>query len=363
MSEMTDPSTSSLPSMSSDPSPLSLQEEIVTLRQQIAYLYEVSEEQKKTINMYNDSLPSILKQIADKMSTSSSKPKLPPIATPDAFDGSSDKAQSFLNSVNLYIQAREVEFSTELSKVHFAISYMKEGKAKLWVDNLLNKEDSIADLFPTWRRFVIDFKKQFFDTLQSETARRLIKQTYQGSGTVKDYVIAFEKHELLTGYEEISLIEAFENGLNADLLKDLYRLANPPSNLEQYKESAKQLDEQRLKAEARLAARGLHSKKPYTPSTDKTKSVTPSQPSTSKPAVEQVKSGTGIVFGGSGQPMDLDAARSQRLCFNCGKRGHIAKFCGKLSQAQVRQLDIPSLTKEDMDRINKEWNEANKKDF
>ena len=43
--------------------------------------------------------------------------------------------------------------------------------------------------------------------------------------------------------------------------------------------------------------------------------------------VADKKDGTGTTFGGGGRLMELDKAWQIGACFNCGKKGHIAKFC------------------------------------
>ena len=52
--------------------------------------------------------------------------------------------------------------------------------------------------------------------------------------------------------------------------------------------------------------------------------------------VADKKDGSGTTFGGGGRPMELDKARQMGACFNCGKKGHIAKFCLEPRKAVVR---------------------------
>ena len=48
------------------------------------------------------------------------------------------------------------------------------------------------------------------------------------------------------------------------------------------------------------------------------------------------KDRSGTTFGGSGRPMELDKAQQIGACFNCGKKGHIAKFCPEPKKAVVQ---------------------------
>ncbi|KZT51233.1 hypothetical protein CALCODRAFT_406311, partial [Calocera cornea HHB12733] len=58
--------------------------------------------------------------------------KGPKVATPDVFDGTRSKAESFLRQLQLYIEARDHEFKTQNDYVTFALSYMKGGTAGAW---------------------------------------------------------------------------------------------------------------------------------------------------------------------------------------------------------------------------------------
>ena len=48
------------------------------------------------------------------------------------------------------------------------------------------------------------------------------------------------------------------------------------------------------------------------------------------------KDGSGTTFGRDGRLMELDKAWQMGACFNCGKKGHIAKFCLEPRKAVVR---------------------------
>ena len=172
--------------------------------------------------------------------------KLPNISPPDSYDGTIDKSQSFLNSVNLYIEERAAEFTTEASKVLFAVSYMKEGKAKSWVDNLL-EGGKLTTLFPTWKKFVDSFKREFSDPLSEETAKRLLKSLRQGTQSVADYVTSFEKYEKKTGYDDTVLREIFEEGLTLALQKRIYELRQMPETLLEWKAKAVSLTLRKFK--------------------------------------------------------------------------------------------------------------------
>ena len=48
--------------------------------------------------------------------------------------------------------------------------------------------------------------------------------------------------------------------------------------------------------------------------------------------VTATQTGTGVTFGGQGQPMDIGQAKAQGLCFNCHQKGHLSQNCPQRKQ-------------------------------
>lgn len=74
----------------------------------------------------------------------------------------------------------------------------------------------------------------------------------------------------------------------------------------------------------------------YNPHTAGSQQLT-EQTAAQTPAVR--KDSTGVTFGGTGQVMDIDKARTLGLCFKCGQRGHIGRFSPNKGTARVQQLE------------------------
>ena len=72
---------------------------------------------------------------------SSGKPEIkyrePKIVTPIPFDSKRENTESFLNSCQLYISVRPSEFQNEEQKMHWVMSYMQSGSARLWHDYIM----------------------------------------------------------------------------------------------------------------------------------------------------------------------------------------------------------------------------------
>jgi hypothetical protein len=86
---------------------------------------------------------------------------LKPVA-PSEFDGSRHKGHAFLNSCELYMNLAPQQFTNKTSKVHWALSYMKAGRASLYVDRVLWYEaKNGVPQYLLWFAFQKDFVKSF----------------------------------------------------------------------------------------------------------------------------------------------------------------------------------------------------------
>ena len=63
-------------------------------------------------------------------------------STPNDFDGDRLKGRAFLNSCRLYISLCEDQFKDEQAKIHWALSFMKSGRAALYANSILQNEAS-----------------------------------------------------------------------------------------------------------------------------------------------------------------------------------------------------------------------------
>ncbi|EGN91995.1 hypothetical protein SERLA73DRAFT_79983 [Serpula lacrymans var. lacrymans S7.3] len=73
-----------------------------------------------------------------------------------------------------------------------------------------------------------------------------------------------------------------------------------------------------------------------------------------KKAYSGTRDGTRTVYSGAGQPMEIDKAkyRKEGICFKCGVKGHIGKFCpteGK-NKIDLRAM-IAALSKEEREAL------------
>lgn len=133
-------------------------------------------------------------------------------------------------------------------------------------------------------------------------------------------------------------MDKFEEGLKASLVHTIYTLPEMPKTLKSQKDWALKFDKQQRQYEEKHKTSSLMPKKTWEKYTPQEKvahpwtAVMPSATSTSK------RDGTRVVFGGQGQPMDIDRACSGGACYVCGQKGHIAKYCSNKAKIGICAL-------------------------
>jgi hypothetical protein len=76
----------------------------------------------------------------------------------------------------------------------------------------------------------------------------------------------------------------------------------------------------------------------------------PTLPTSFPKTTMEKRTGTGVMYMGQGQKMDVDQAKAKGLCFCCGKPGHIAQNCPDKPKFQVRALTA-ELSKEEKEEL------------
>jgi hypothetical protein len=102
----------------------------------------------------------VLPPPADPPRTRTARPAAPP-----DFDGDRMKGMAFLNSCQTYIRLCPKEFSDDQTKIVWAMSYMKSGRAQKWTARIFRWEQQPDNLdstrFLDWADFRDEFKKEF----------------------------------------------------------------------------------------------------------------------------------------------------------------------------------------------------------
>ena len=253
-------------------------------------------------------------------------------APPDTFTGERTKALDFLRQLHRYFAGNPSAFGSDQQKINTALSYMKGGNAGPWSNVKTDMEIAGNPPFVSYADFTRQFLVAFGEADPQGSAIHRMKLLTQGGRSADEYIADFEALESLTGFNDIALVEEFQNGLRHGLLKDIYGVHPLPVTLMQWKAAASTLDNQH--------ARFLERRKQSVQSTPSTSAASAKAPRA--PAPPPAASVTHTPRTPDVVPMDVDRNQStfRGRCFVCGQRGHKANERHTPAEvAAARQLE------------------------
>jgi len=171
--------------------------------------------------------------------------KTPKLAPPMVFDGDKRKSKLFLQQLKVYIAIKEEQFSGDMQKVAFALSFMQKGEAARFAETWYTIEHKSKALLGTWTEFEDGFKAQFFaKTTKRAAFDRLV--TLKQTGGVDAYISIFRK--LIAEAEindETILIDFFRRGLKHDITMEINRKDTLPTKIVDYMDAALEMEARR----------------------------------------------------------------------------------------------------------------------
>jgi Retrotransposon gag protein/Zinc knuckle len=268
-------------------------------------------------------------------------------ANPPEFNGERSEGLAFLNSCQTYLRLCSEEFPDEQTKIMWAMSYMKTGRAQKWTARIFRweqlAENANQTKFVDWNDFRSEFRKEFTPTHTDALAINRLESSayYQRSRSLDDYIDEFQDLIVDSGYTDPkTIVVKFRRGLNAQIQNVVATMAagRPSDEIpKQWYDMARTVDQNRAANEAFASSHRL--------------SVQPTRLGTS--VVHQVvPTGRVGVSGhshiqptpGNPVPMDLDIGRKSAtppLCFRCKKPGHFGKDCP--TRFDVREMSLEEL--------------------
>ena len=169
------------------------------------------------------------------------------MAKPTEFDGTRSKCRSFLTQCQFYFYG--VKDATDQDKVILALSYMKGGNAGKWAEQKA-LEWAQLEALPSWNQFSQIVEDRFGDPDPATTARMELQRPRQGSMSAEEYCTAFQVYQNESGYNNVALVEKFEQGLKQSLRDQIYQLPSMPSDVRGWMDWAMHFDKQDRKKKA-----------------------------------------------------------------------------------------------------------------
>ena len=257
------------------------------------------------------------------------RPRRIRIHEPEVFDGTRARYRSWKNQVQRFLTA--FPDSSDHEKITMVISYVRGEQVNTWVDGFTDScfdpaaAEWGADLAALWR----DLDKNFVDFAMEANALRKLQDLRQGEREAAEFIQEFEATRGMTALdvEDPMTLEFFKNAINPRYRTQIALLPVTvrPANFESWKEVVKDVDNSwRLEQSAINANRArAHTSRAH--AAPRAHHAPAAQHHTTGNAARA--DGTGVTYGGRGQPMDVDRARVANTCFRCGRSRYNANGC------------------------------------
>ncbi|EIN03332.1 hypothetical protein PUNSTDRAFT_139652 [Punctularia strigosozonata HHB-11173 SS5] len=297
---------------------------------------------------------------------------------PDSFDGTRSTAQTFLRSVNDYLDHNRCV--DPIQRIQFLLSYCHGGTAGTWADNIskilrdlqtgVREPEEAPDYLASWAHFERHFRAAFEDPNPAATAFNKLRTLHMGSSVAEDFIRQFENLAEEAGVDrDVSLLATFKQAIPSHFRIALESTPLGPDTLPEWKAAVACMDRRLREASAARQAEAsrLHPFQPagaprapprqpmlptYAPPLTATR---PQVAVPIAPAAPRFAPPPGPPPLPPGVPMDVDATRrgGQRVCYICRQPGHLARECPQ--RAQIRAIGLPEDVLEQMDLIGEIW--------
>ena len=172
-------------------------------------------------------------------------------------------------------------------------------------------------------------EEAFQDTNKKTNAENQLTLLRQGSKTAEEFFQEFDQLAFTTGYTDTHhddvLVHLLHEAIHTKVINLVYGQPTLPADYKAWMTQILAIDGlQRRRADQKKSQAQFF---PHCPNITRKPEILTTVP--------QVKTGTGITYGGQGMRMDVDKARAEGRCFKCGKVGHISHNCPE-RKVQVR---------------------------
>src|SRR5882762_4909237 len=236
------------------------------------------------------------------------------------YDGKTQKLRSWLTAANLQLVNKGVE--GEERKVRFVSGYFR-GRAWHWFEPILRESDERprTEWSARTTRILGSYKElkkamgQVFGAIdeRKDAAEKL--QRLRQTASVTDYITEFQVITSSLDWDEEALEDKFLEGLKQEIRKALVYYPTEPQNLEELFERAQRIDREVWGQQRNSGKRENYGNprarffKQQTYRTDRDGDITM-----------------------KGAKVNMEKARKEGLCYNCGLSGHQARNCRKKRQ-------------------------------
>ena len=270
------------------------------------------------------------------------------VRPPEPFDGTRYKLRPFITQLDLYVRMNRSKLIFESDKVLLAATYLT-GPAFDWFEPTLRDfqekdeqyhNDNTTEVFSSFTEFKKRLQGTFGDIDATRNAERKLWRLKQ-TGSVAKLVSDFQQIITHLNWDETMYIAKFEEMLKPEIQEKLVWMERPTS--------LNELFERAVKIDNTLYDLRVRQKESRYGNTFRGNPRTSHYRSNDKRPAQPRSQGYEDPYGP--RPMELDATqhrpfvsdkererrRKEKLCFTCGKPGHMTKACRQRQNVRPQQ--------------------------
>jgi hypothetical protein len=257
------------------------------------------------------------------------------VAAPTPFKGDSELVDSYLVECWLHF----LDNPRDSAKIAFVLSYMKEGLAAAWANNVVqamcNPKDPDTLLYRSYKVFEKNLIDAFKGGAQVEIMQAKIEKLRQGVGMATEYFTLLDIYNNTAGYNKTTLIRLLKQGILKPVLQSVYRQTTLLITYADWKVAV--IKHGRLCRAFHVMDGALHNHPVMVPKVQQNQNPgnffrRNEQCTPANPPVAAIP--PPVVAGGAPNagptPMDIDRVVSKKpvpRCYQCGEVGHMAHNC------------------------------------
>lgn len=266
----------------------------------------------------------LITSLLNRINVRNERPAEPKFKDPDVFDGNKLRYDAWKYSIRQYVDGVEKDRAISL-----ILSYVRGEKVDLWKQALIDVNlENGSWLFGTMDRFWQELDSVFIDQNRRHTAQVQLEALKMGNNA-QDFFTEFEQLTTRAGFDRDDeyVLNILQRNVTERYIASIYASDRLPATYDEWKTRVLQLAKQRAlfdvvrghQSQSRQPAAAPAPRLPFIPRPYQPTYAPPAGP----PPIPTRRDTTGTLFGGRGQPMDLD-----RICKKCNARQRDKGTCG-----------------------------------
>ena len=148
------------------------------------------------------------------------------------FNGEAAKVGGFITACRLFLRIKLRGVTVE-EQVQWILSYVQEGSADVWKENVMEELESGEIEYESAEEFLISLRKEFGGKEEESVKAAELRKLEQGGRMMEKFVQEFKQATRGSEYEGRPLVEEFKRGMNGGIRRKLMESENPLTSIEQ----------------------------------------------------------------------------------------------------------------------------------